>query len=536
MSKQILFSKDAKGKLQKGVDALANAVKVTLGAKGRNVAISEGYGEPHVTKDGVTVARSISLPDAVENMGVEMARQAATKTVGAAGDGTTTATVLTQELVSRGIQLLNSNKDVNPMDVKRGIDKAVEYTVEKLKDMAVDVSGSVEKVEQIASISANNDKFIGDLIADAMNKVTIDGVITVEESKNTKTYVDITEGLKFFKGLMSPYFITNPEKMIAEFETPNVLLFGEKVVNTADVLPIIEAGLKTRKPLILIAHDFEGEVIATLVQNKLKLGFKIAAVRAPSFNEQRDRMMDDLAILLGGTVVGREGGVRPEDFQNWMFGCADKVDMSQDDTVIVGGHGAKGDVTRRVEEIKTQIENATQEFDVEQLEARLARLAGGVGVIYVGANSESELKEKKDRIDDALAATKAAIEEGVVAGGGVALLEVYRTIEAGVKTSNVDEAHGVSIFKESLISPLRQILENAGYTGDKGQEVIYSIFKAEYPYGFDVKENVPANMIDKGIIDPKKVTRVAVEAAASAASMILITEVTITNIPDESKN
>lgn len=533
MSKQILFSGDAKGKLQKGVNVLANAVKVTLGAKGRNVAIGEGWGEPHVTKDGVTVARAVSLEDPVENMGVEMARQAASRTVNAAGDGTTTATVLTQSLVNSGLELLMENPSINPMDLKRGIDKAVEYCVNKLDEMSVDVSESFEKVEQTAIISANNDEFIGKLIADAMRRVTVNGVITVEKSKNTETYVDVTEGLKFFKGLMSPYFITNPIKMVAEFENPNILLFGDKIVNTADVLPIIEMGLKTRRPLILVANDFDGDVIATLAQNKLKGGFKIAAVRAPSFNEQRELMMDDLAILLDGMVVGRQGGVRPEDFKEFMFGSADKVVMSQDDTVITGGHGSKENVQARVNQIKSQIEHATEAIDIDHLEQRLAKLAGGVGVIYVGANSESELKEKIDRVDDALAATKAAIEEGVVAGGGVTMLELSKGIFDYINVDNQDQSLGVAMFQDALTAPLHQILFNAGFVDSKNDEIINDIYTSGYPKGFDVKENKMTNMIESGIIDPKKVTRVAIEAAASAASMILITEATITDIPNE---
>lgn len=546
MSKQILFGNDARLALEKGVNKLANAVKVTLGAKGRNVVISSGYGTPHVTKDGVTVARSISLPDPVENTGVEMAREAATQVVGEAGDGTTTATVLTQSIVNRGVQLLNNDSTVNPMDLKRGIDKGVEYANEVLAKLAVDVSDSSDSIKNIATISANNDETIGALIAEAMDKVSVNGVITVEESKDTKTYVDAVEGLRFFKGLMSPYFVTNEQKMSAEFENALVFLYSGKIVNTKDILHVMEAGLKTGRPVLLIANDFEGEVIGTLSKNRMERGFKIAAVRAPSYGIKRDRMMEDLAILLGGEVIvdlddvyatqpipSTDGSEGVRVFNMNIFGSADKIDMTQDTTTIAGGHGDVKLIEKRVSDIKAQKENAMQEFDVEELDDRLSKLTGGVGVIYVGANTEIEIKEKKDRIDDALAATKAAIEEGVVAGGGIALLEVYKTLVDNVEVSNKDQEHGLAILQEALAAPFRQILTNAGFEGVKLAGIADKIYNQEYPTGFDVKENDYADMIAEGILDPKKVTRVALESAASVASMILITETTVTDLKDE---
>lgn len=540
MSKQILFGNEARTALQKGANVLANAVKVTLGAKGRNVVISEGYGTPHVTKDGVTVARNVSLPDPVENTGVEMIREAATKVVDEAGDGTTTTTVLTQSMVNRGIQLLNADSSVNPTDIKRGIDKGVAYINGVLDTLAVDVTESLDSVKNIATISANNDENIGELIADAMEKVTVNGIITVEDSKDTNTYVEAVQGFRFYKGLMNPYFITNPKKTMAEFEEPLIFLYSGKINTTKEILDVLNNGLQTNRPLILIANDFEGEVIHSLVENRIKNKLRIAALRAPSYGTKRDKMMEDLAILLGGKVVKNlddlilpsQSAAFPDQFDMSVFGSADKVDMTMENTTIVGGRGIKEAIDNRVDEIKAQIENAMQEFDVDELKDRLSKLTGGVGVIYVGGKTEIEIKEKKDRVDDALAATKAAIEEGVVAGGGVALLAAYHGLR-DVEVSNDDQEHGIAILQEALVAPFKQILSNAGFNEGQTNAIFDDVLSLGYPMGYDVKGDVKVDMIEKGILDPKKVTRVALESAASVASMILITETTITDIPKE---
>lgn len=531
MSKQILFGEDAKSKLQKGVNVLANAVKVTLGAKGRNVAIAREYNLPHVTKDGVTVARSIELSDPVEDMGVKMAREAATQVVNAAGDGTTTTTVLTQSMVNRGIQLLNTDPLINPSDIKKGIDKGVAHVVSKLEALSEDVSETPERVKSIATISANNDEEIGKLIADAMEKVTVNGIITVEDSKDANTYVEAVDGLRFFKGLLAPQFVTNPEKLSAEYENPQVFLYANKVTTAKELAPVFEYGLKDGKPLIIVAHDFEGEVIATMARNRIhsKGAIKIAAVRSPSHGTKRDKMMEDLAILLGTRVIDK---LDDEIINSSVFGSADKIEMTQEHTTIINGHGDETAIQNRINEIKAQVKNAMQEFDVEELNDRLAKMSGGIGVIYVGAKTESEQAEKKDRVDDALGATKAAIEEGVVAGGGVALLEAYTSLWE-VEFDNEDQGHGLAILQEALVAPFKQILSNAGFNEKQTNMIFDDVLAEGYPTGYDVRDNLYTNMIEANILDPKKVTRVALESAASVASMILITETTIT---DESKN
>jgi chaperonin GroEL len=533
MSKTISYGSDAREKLRIGVDKLANAVKVTLGAKGRNVVLQGDYSSPQVTKDGVTVARGISLKDPIENMGAEMVKEVAAKAVEQTGDGTTTATVLAQAIVNEGLKVLTKKrfgilppKFINTMDVKRGIDTAVERAVDHIKRLSKDVSKDIEKIRQIATISANNDEEIGELIAKAMEKVSIDGVITVEESKGTNTYVDTVEGVQFVNGLLSPYFVTNQEKVTAEFDKPLILLFGQKVSSTKELLPIIEKGLATGRPLVIIADDFEGEVIATLAQNRVQKGFQIAAVRSPSFGDKRKNLMEDLALITGGTVVSEEKGIKTGDFISEMFGTCSNITISREKTTIVDGAGQKVEIQERIRQLKEQIENSTQEFDDIATKDRIAKLAGGVAVIYVGANSEAEVSEKRDRIEDALAATKAAVEEGIVAGGGVALLDFVAESKFYDFGLNTDQRIGFNILVNSLKAPLRQIAQNAGKVGDK---VVSNVLALGYPMGYNAKTDTYANMLDSGIIDPVKVTRVALEAAASVASLILTTEATISN-------
>jgi chaperonin GroEL len=533
MSKEISYGSDAREKLGKGVDKLANAVKVTLGAKGRNVVIQGDYSSPQVTKDGVTVARSISLEDPIENMGAEMVKEVAAKAVEQTGDGTTTATVLAQAIVNEGLKVLNKKrfgifapKFINSMDVKRGIDSAVERAVDLLHTLSEDISKNKDRVRQIATISANNDQEIGDLIATAMEKVSIDGVITVEESKGTNTYVDTVEGVQFVNGLLSPYFVTNQEKVTAELDNPLILLYGQKVQTTKEILPMIEAGLLTGRPLLIIADDFEGEVIATLAQNKVQKGFQIAAVKSPSFGEKRKNLMEDLALITGGVVISEEKGIKASDFVSEMFGTASSVSISRERTTIVDGAGSKLEIQNRIRQLKEQIGNSTQEFDDISTKDRIAKLAGGVAVIYVGANSEAEVSEKRDRIEDALAATKAAVEEGIVAGGGVALMAFVRTAEFNGYGLNKDQKIGYNILVEALKAPLRQIADNAGVVG---ADVVEKVLDLSYPKGYNAKDNRYENMLEAGIIDPVKVTRVALEAAASIASLILTTGATVSN-------
>lgn len=536
MSNRIKYGSDARKGLQSGVNKLANAVKVTLGAKGRNVIIGNLYAPPKVTKDGVTVARAVNLTDPLERMGAEMVKEVAAKAVEVSGDGTTTATVLTQAMVNLGIEALTKRRFygllepayVNTMDVKKGIDKGVESVVEYLKSIKEDVSQDNDRVRQIATISANNDEEIGSLIADAMKRVSNEGVITVEESKGANTYVESVEGLQFINGLLSPYFVTNPEKVTAEFEDPLILLYGKKVGNTKEILPMIEIALGTGRPLLIIADDFEGEVIATLAQNRVQKGFQIAAVKSPSFGEKRKNLMDDLAIVTGGTVYREELGLRPEQFIKEMFGNSEKVVISREKTTIVGGAGSTEDILERVSQLREQITDTTQEFDDLAIKDRIAKLVGGVAVIYVGGNTSTEVSEKKDRVEDALEATKAAVEEGVIAGGGAALLSYLTADLSPFESSlNKDQKIGYRILLGALKAPLVQIVTNAGLNGD---EISENILKMSYPIGYNVKTDKYEDMLKSGIIDPMKVTRVALESAASIASLILTTEATITDL------
>ena len=514
---------------------MANAVNVTLGAKGRNVIIAREYGAPHVTKDGVTVAREIVLPDPVENMGAEMIKEAASKTVEEAGDGTTTTAVLAQALIHEGIESIKRyegliprllrKKQVNPMDLKRGIDAGVEAVVRNLMILSEDVSKDTDALRNIASISANNDFYIGGLIAEAMDKVSVDGIIRVEDAKGTETYVDLVDGAQFVNGLLSPYFITNPEKGTAEFEDPLIMFYGKKVSNTRDILPAIEVGLKTGKPLLIIADDFEGEVIATLAQNRVQKGFRIAAVKSPSYGIKRKHFMEDLALLTNATYISDEKGIDISEFNEGMFGMASKVVITPETTTIIDGAGSKGAIDIRIAELRTQAENATQEIDEKDIRDRIAKLIGGVAIIYVGANTEVEMMEKKDRIDDALSATRAAVEEGVVAGGGVALIDCIHAVSE-VPVSNRDQQIGLEVLIKALEKPVFQIAENSGVSG---KEVVKSVTERGYPYGYNAKDDCYENMIWAGILDPKKVTRVALESAASIATLILTTDATISN-------
>ena len=527
MAKNIQFDVDARDALKKGVDALANAVKVTLGPKGRNVIIEKSFGGPQVTKDGVTVAKEIELEDALENMGAQMVKEVASKTNDLAGDGTTTATVLAQAMVKEGLK--NVAAGANPLDLKKGIDKATKAIVKDLEKQAISVGNDLEKIKQVASISANNDENIGTMIADAFGKVGKDGVITVEEAKGMETYVDVVEGMQFDRGYLSPYFVTNHEKMEVELEKPYILLVDKKISTMKDLLPILEKAVQTGRPLLIVAEDVDGEALATLVVNKLRGSLKIAAVKAPGFGDRRKAMLDDIAILTGGTVISEERGFVLENADLDMLGQADRVSIDKDNTTIVGGAGKKEDVNARVQQIKAQIETTTSDYDKEKLQERLAKLAGGVAVLYVGAASEVELKEKKDRVDDALNATRAAVEEGIIAGGGVALVRAKKVLEK-LKADNKDEETGIQIVERAVEEPLRQIVDNAG---KEGAIVVGKITEGEGDFGYDAKNDAYVNMFKAGIIDPKKVTRVAIENAGSVSSMILTTEAAITNIKEE---
>ncbi|MCL4154047.1 UNVERIFIED_CONTAM: hypothetical protein GTU68_059172 [Idotea baltica] len=527
MAKDIKFDIDARDGLRRGVDALANAVKVTLGPKGRNVIISKSFGAPQVTKDGVTVAKEIELADALENMGAQMVKEVASKTNDLAGDGTTTATVLAQSIVKEGLK--NVAAGANPMDLKRGIDKAVEAIVENLAKQSKKVGDSSEKIKQVASISANNDETIGDLIAQAFGKVGKEGVITVEEAKGTDTYVDVVEGMQFDRGYLSPYFVTDSEKMVSELESPYILLFDKKISSMKDLLPVLEPVAQSGKPLLIIAEDVDGEALATLVVNKLRGSLKIAAVKAPGFGDRRKAMLEDIAILTGGTVISEERGFSLDNASLDMLGTCEKVQIDKDNTTIVNGGGVAKDIKTRVNQIKSQIETTTSDYDKEKLQERLAKLAGGVAVLYVGAASEVEMKEKKDRVDDALHATRAAVEEGIVAGGGVALVRA-KTVLSKVATENEDEATGLQIVARAIESPLRTIVENAG---GEGSVVVAKILEGKGDYGYDAKSEKYVEMMKAGIIDPKKVTRVALENAASVAGMILTTECALTDIKED---
>jgi chaperonin GroEL len=527
MAKDIKFDIEAREGLKRGVDALANAVKVTLGPKGRNVIISKSFGAPQVTKDGVSVAKEIELKDALENMGAQMVKEVASKTNDLAGDGTTTATVLAQAIVKEGLK--NVAAGANPMDLKRGIDKAVAAVVADLEKQTTQVGNSSEKIKQVASISANNDDLIGELIADAFKRVGKEGVITVEEAKGTDTYVDVVEGMQFDRGYLSPYFITNSEKMIAELENPYILLYDKKISNMKELLPILEPVAQQGKQLLIIAEDVDGEALATLVVNKLRGALKIAAVKAPGFGDRRKAMLEDIAVLTGGTVIAEERGFTLENATIDMLGTAETITIDKDNTTIVNGAGDKEAIQMRVNEIKVQMENTTSDYDREKLQERLAKLAGGVAVLYVGAASEVEMKEKKDRVDDALHATRAAVEEGIVAGGGVALVRSIAALE-NLPTDSLDETTGVQIVAKAIESPLRTIVENAG---GEGSVVIAKVLEGKKDYGYDAKSETFVDMIKAGIIDPKKVTRVALENAASVAGMILTTECALTEIKEE---
>ncbi|KAB2813688.1 chaperonin GroEL [Phaeocystidibacter luteus] len=527
MAKNIDFDVTARDGIRRGVDALANAVKVTLGPKGRNVVIEKSFGSPHVTKDGVSVAKEIELKDKLENLGAQMVKEVASKTADIAGDGTTTATVLAQAIINHGLK--NVAAGANPMDLKRGIDKAVEKIVAELKALSNEVGDNIEKIEQVASISANNDATIGKLIAEAMEKVTKEGVITVEEAKGTDTYVDVVEGMQFDRGYLSPYFVTDTEKMQTEMDNPHILIYDKKISTMKELLPILEPAAQSGKGLLIIAEDVEGEALAALVVNKLRGGLKVAAVKAPGFGDRRKAMLEDIAILTGGTVISEERGFTLENATLDMLGSAEKVSIDKDNTTIVNGVGSKEDIQGRVNQIKAQIESTTSDYDREKLQERLAKLAGGVAVLYVGAASEVEMKEKKDRVDDALAATRAAIEEGIVPGGGVALVRVSDSI-ATYEGDNADETTGVQIVYRAVEEPLRQIVANAGL---EGSVVVAKVKEGKDDFGFNAKNDEYCNMYEKGIIDPTKVTRVALENAASVAGLVLTTEAAITEIPSE---
>ena len=527
MAKDIKFDIEARDGLKRGVDALANAVKVTLGPKGRNVIIGKSFGAPQVTKDGVSVAKEIELENELENMGAQMVKEVASKTNDLAGDGTTTATVLAQAIVKEGLK--NVASGANPMDLKRGIDRAVEAIVADLDKQSQKVGNSSEKIKQVAAISANNDDTIGDLIAKAFGKVGKEGVITVEEAKGMETYVDVVEGMQFDRGYLSPYFVTDADKMIADLENPYILLFDKKISNLQEILPILEPVAQSGRPLLIIAEDVDGQALATLVVNKLRGGLKIAAVKAPGFGDRRKAMLEDIAILTGGVVISEERGFSLENADLTMLGTAETVTIDKDNTTIVNGEGKAADIKARVNQIKAQIETTTSDYDKEKLQERLAKLAGGVAVLYVGAASEVEMKEKKDRVDDALHATRAAVEEGIVAGGGVALVRAKKVLEK-LTTANLDETTGVQIVNKAIESPLRTIVENAG---GEGSVVINKVLEGKKDFGYDAKSDTYVDMLKAGIIDPKKVTRIALENAASVAGMILTTECALVDIKED---
>ena len=527
MAKDIKFDIEARDGIKRGVDALANAVKVTLGPKGRNVIISRSFGSPQVTKDGVTVAKEIELEDPLENMGAQMVKEVASKTNDLAGDGTTTATVLAQAIVKEGLK--NVAAGANPMDLKRGIDKAVEALTEDLEKQSTKVGNSIDKIKQVAAISANNDEMVGQLISDAFTKVGKEGVITVEEAKGTETHVDVVEGMQFDRGYLSPYFVTNSDKMNTELEKPMILLYDKKISSMKDLMPVLEPVAQQGKSLLIIAEDVDGEALATLVVNKLRGSLKIAAVKAPGFGDRRKAMLEDIAILTGGTVISEERGFTLENTTIEMLGTAEKVEIDKDNTTIVNGAGENTDIKTRVGQIKAQIESTTSDYDREKLQERLAKLAGGVAVLYVGAASEVEMKEKKDRVDDALNATRAAVEEGIIAGGGVALIRAKAAL-VSLKTENPDQATGVQIIARAIEEPLRQIVENAG---GEGSVVVSKVLEGNSNFGYNAKNDKYVDMLKAGIIDPKKVTRIALENAASVAGMILTTECALIDIKED---
>ncbi len=527
MAKNIKFDIEARDGLKRGVDALADAVKVTLGPKGRNVVIDKSFGSPSITKDGVSVAKEIELEDPLENMGAQMVKEVASKTSDLAGDGTTTATVLAQAIVKEGLK--NVAAGANPMDLKRGIDKAVKAIVSDLQKQSKVVGNKSGEIQQIAAISANNDPSIGKLIAEAFNKVGKEGVITVEEAKGIETYVEIVEGMQFDRGYLSPYFVTNSDKMLVDLENPHILLYDKKISALKDLLPILEPVAQSGKPLLIIAEDVEGEALATLVMNKLRGALKIAAVKAPGFGDRRKAMLEDIAVLTGGTVISDETGDTLEAATMEMLGTAERVTIDKDNTTLVNGAGKKEAINARVGQIKAQGENTTSEYDKEKLQERLAKLAGGVAVLYVGAASEVEMKEKKDRVDDALHATRAAVEEGIIAGGGIGFIRAKSALKK-IKTENSDESTGIQIIERAIEEPLRQIVENSG---KEGSVVVAKVTEGKKDFGYNAKTDEYVHMFEAGIIDPTKVTRVALENAASVAGMILTTECALVNIKED---
>jgi chaperonin GroEL len=525
MAKQLFFDIEARNKMKKGVDILANAVKVTLGPKGRNVVLEKKFGAPSITKDGVTVAKEIELEDPIENMGAQMVKEVASKTADIAGDGTTTATVLAQSIISEGLK--NVAAGANPMDLKRGIDKAVAKVVESLNAQSQTIGNDARKIEQVASISANNDNNIGKLIAQAFTKVGKEGVITVEEAKGTDTTVDVVEGMQFDRGYISPYFVTNSEKMEVELQTPYILIYDKKISAMKDILHILEKVAQSGRPLLIIAEDLEGEALATLVVNKLRGTIKVAAVKAPGFGDRRKEMLQDIAILTKGTVISEEQGYKLEAADLTYLGTAASVTIDKDNTTLVGGKGKKEDITARVNQIKAQIESTTSDYDKEKLQERLAKLSGGVAVLYIGAATEMEMKEKKDRVDDALHATRAAVEEGIVPGGGIAYIRAIESLEK-LKGANEDETTGIAIVKRAIEEPLRQIVVNSGI---EGSIVVQKVKEGKADFGFNARTEVYENLLKAGVIDPTKVTRIALENAASIAGMLLTTECVIADKP-----
>jgi len=527
MAKEIKYDSEARELLKRGVDEMANAVKVTLGPKGRNVVIEKKFGSPQVTKDGVSVAKEIELANRFENIGAQMVKEVASKTSDDAGDGTTTATVLAQSIVTVGLK--NVTAGANPMDLKRGIDKAVAKVIESLNAQSKTIGDDFKKIEQVATISANNDSEIGKLIADAMSKVNKEGVITVEEAKGTDTTVEVVEGMQFDRGYLSAYFVTDTEKMEAVLDNPYILIYDKKISSMKDLLPLLEASVQTGRPLLIIAEDVEGEALATLVVNKLRGSLKIAAVKAPGFGDRRKEMLQDLAILTGGTVVSEETGMKLETTTLDMLGIAEKVTIDKENTTVVNGNGDKKLIHARVNQIKSQIETTTSDYDREKLQERLAKLAGGVAVLYIGAASEIEMKEKKDRVDDALSATRAAVEEGIIPGGGVGYIRAIKALD-GLKGDNDDQTTGIAIVRRALEEPLRQIVANAGV---EGSVIVQEVKKGKNDYGFNARTEKYENLYETGVIDPTKVARVALENAASIAGMILTTETLIAEIAEE---
>jgi chaperonin GroEL len=525
MSKQLFFNTEARNRMKRGVDALADAVKVTLGPKGRNVVIEKKFGAPAITKDGVTVAKEIELEDPIENLGAQMVKEVASKTADIAGDGTTTATVLAQSIINEGLR--NVAAGANPMDLKRGIDKAVSTVIENLKKQSEKVGNDNTKIEQVASISANNDNEIGKLIAQAMAKVGNEGVITVEEAKGTETTVDVVEGMQFDRGYLSAYFVTNSEKMQVELQNPYILIYDKKISSMKEILPLLESTLQSSRPLLIIAEDLDGEALTTIVVNKLRGSLKVAAVKAPGFGDRRKEMLKDLAALTGGVLISEEQGMKLENATVADLGQAESITVDKDNTIIVGGKGKTEDIEARINEIKAQIKTTTSDYDKEKLQERLAKLSGGVAVLYVGAASEVEMKEKKDRVDDALHATRAAVEEGIVPGGGVAYIRSIASLD-GLKGNNIDETTGIAIIRRALEEPLRQIVANAGI---EGSIVVQKVKEGTADFGFNARTEVYENMLAAGVIDPTKVSRVALENAASIASMLLTTECVIADKP-----